>query len=119
MKQMIYRLCRMNTGEVLHSGKYQNRKFAIVSLGTHPCAYIENFIQVTGYEEADAYASVHGLFTYLGTAYWDTNDTSEYLGWDYAHFGDRCGAQFEDYEKSYTVEEIFEDVKKAIEEATK
>ena len=39
MKEMVY--SSTHTKEVLHSGEYKGYKFCILTLGTHPTAYVE------------------------------------------------------------------------------
>ena len=121
MKEMIYG--RRKKIEILDSGTYKGHKYAILNLGSHPTAYVENKIGVTGYhndilDDVD----VHGGFTYLGNAYWDEEgkDKSNYLGWDYAHFGDFCFVGiFNENAKQYTTEEIFDEVKNVIDQLVK
>lgn len=120
MKEMIYKADRKC--EVLHSGKYKGYKFAILSSGTHPTAYVENKNRYASYDEANEKTDYcpHGGFTYLDNAYWNKNDTDEYLGWDYAHYGDYSGFDIRCLEfvcgndRKWTTEEIFEEVKKVI-----
>lgn len=52
MKKMVYQAERVGV-EVLHNGEYKGYKFAILSLGTHPTAYVENKNGYSSYEEAD------------------------------------------------------------------
>ena len=49
IKQMVYG-GREKT-EVLCEGRYKNHKFAILSLGTHPTAYVENKLNITNYND--------------------------------------------------------------------
>ncbi len=121
MKQMVYQSDRKC--EVLHSGEYKGYKFAILSLGIHPTAYVENKNGYSSYDQANEKTDYfpHGSFTYLGKAYWNDNDNSKYLSWDYAHCGDYSGIDLRYPEficandKKYTTETIFEEVKKVIE----
>ena len=90
MKEMIYSDKRIM--KVLETGVYKNVKYAILSLGTHPTAYVENIIEVSDYMDERLFGvEVHGGFTYLDMAYWDSEDKSWYLGWDYAHYNDFMG----------------------------
>lgn len=123
MKQMIYQADRKC--EVLHSGEYKGYKFAILSLGTHPTAYVENKNGYSSYDQANEKTDYcpHGGFTYIGNAYWDDYDNVEYLGWDYAHYNDFIGyamvykmvlPELCSNGKKWTTEEIFEDMKNVI-----
>ena len=121
MKEMVYssnRIC-----EVLHKGEYKGYKFCIMNLGTHPTAYVECKL-----ENCNSYGddrldeiSVHGGFTFLGNAYWDKEDKTLYLGWDYAHYMDYAGYELNfpsqmwcEGCKKWTTAEIFEEVKSVI-----
>lgn len=119
MKEMVYK-AELET-EILHEGVYQGRKFVILSRGYHPTAYI----QVKDYEPhiRDYYdLDVNGGATYFGKAYWDEADINNYVGWDYIHYGDFSGlfigrGNVLEYEsKKWTTQEIFEEVKTAIEQ---
>ena len=122
MKEMIYQ--KEHIVDVLHSGKYRGRKFAILNLGTHPTAYVElkeqELLRSKSYNDYDL--SVHGGFTFLNKSYWDDNDTSIYIGWDYAHSGDYAGYYTSDdwhwacTLNQYTTEQIFQDVMSVIEQ---
>lgn len=122
MKEMIYSANRKM--EVLYNGKYKAHKFCIVNLGTHPTAYVENkFTNLFSYDDDRLYnIDVHGGFTYLDGSYWDKDDCSVYLGWDYGHCWDYAGyfetyAAFDDYNyKRWTTTEIFEEVKSVIDQ---
>lgn len=94
-------------------------KFAIISHGAYPTAYVENKNGYMIYYSADKVANVHCGFTYLGNAYWDERDNSLYLGWDYAHYCDWAGyyddrTNEEMCAKKWTTEEIFNEVKATI-----
>lgn len=118
MKEMIYSLIR--EVKVLYKGTYKNHKFCIVSLGTHPTAYVEcKFDNCTSYYDRRLLdVKVHGDFTYLDKAYWDTEDKTTYLGWDYLHDGDYCTliplSLF--FGKRWTTQEIYDEVKSVIEQ---
>lgn len=89
--------CRVIADGII-DGK-DGRLFSIVSNGTgFPTAYISTFKDdyIRTYTPNDDYARyemlscVHGWGTYIGKAYWDTEDQATYVGWDYAHAGDYC-----------------------------
>lgn len=115
MKQMIYKENRKT--ELLDSGVYRGYKYAIVSNGTHPCAYVENKIGVTDmFDDVAKDVECHFGVNYVGEAYWDENDNVSYIGWDYAHCSDFAGYYTEkdewlwNYTKRWTTEEIQEEV---------
>lgn len=126
MKEMIYGYDRKK--EILYKGEYHGRKFAIVSMGIHPNAYVElkekEVQKSKSYDDYDL--DVHGGFTYLGNAHWDEEDKLTYIGWDYAHYGDFSGVYLQDKDyywrnsgKEWTTQEIFEEVKSVIEQFEK
>lgn len=128
MREMVYQAT--NKQEVLYSGEYKGYKFAIMNLGTHPTAYVENKRGFCEYDEANEATDYipHGGFTYLGKAHWDESDKTIYLGWDYAHLGDYVSYDFgiaelnqiiesgigDLDEKRWTTTEIYEEVKVVI-----
>lgn len=122
MKEMIYGE-RMENPGVLYSGDYKGHKFAILNLGTHPTAYVEDKIGLMGYEDFRLKEiSVHGGFTFHDTGYWgNESEKISWLGWDYAHCDDFMGYYSIDnpfyyQSKQWTTAEIYEDVKRIIEQ---
>lgn len=122
MTEMAYTSKRSQT--VLHEGIYNGYKFYILSLGTHPVAYVECKLRGCKdyYDKRLEKVCVHGGFTYYGSAMWDVDDKKKYLGWDYAHYGDYVGyeqllpSQYRSGGKKWTTEEIYEEVKLVIEQ---
>lgn len=124
MKEMQYQADR--NIELLDSGTYKNYNYYILSLGTHPTAYIEipkdNKIYKKDYSEIDLY--VHGGLTYSRNFLWISEEKKLegwFIGWDYAHYGDYVGYELMfpenlriKEEKKWTTEEILEEVKDAI-----
>lgn len=124
MKEMQYQADR--NIELLDSGTYKNYNYYILSLGTHPTAYIEipkdNKIYKKDYSEIDLY--VHGGLTYSRNFLWISEEKKLegwLIGWDYAHYGDYVGYELMfpenlriKEEKKWTTEEILEEVKDAI-----
>ena len=110
MKEMEYKYkCELT---ILDSDVYHNRKYFIISLGTHPCAYVEFHHELKRDSDEWYDTPCHGSITFDDYAYWDENDETYYIGWDYAHFGDYlpynvCG-------KKWTTKEILENVKEVI-----
>lgn len=122
MIEMVYQPKRKI--EVLYSGTYQDYKFAILNLGTHPTAYVEcklDNCNSYGDKRFDT-VSVHGGLTYMGEAYWDKSDKTVYIGWDYAHYMDYAGYEMEfpgdlrTNGRKWTTSEIFDEVKSVIEQ---
>lgn len=120
MKEMTYGTKR--TIEILGGGTYKCHLYAILSLGTHPTAYVEDKLGARGYEdEMLDDVKVHGGFTFCGYSHWEGSSV-KYLGWDYAHYEDYAGYEElfpEDMRrggKKWTTEEIMEEVKSAIDQ---
>jgi len=117
MKEMIYK--ERSPREILDSGKYLGAKYTIISLGSHPTAYVENIVNAENYDDDILYdIEVHGGFTYDGKAYWNGNDNSNYLGWDYAHCEDYIYGCYGKNDKKWTTAEIKKEVFSVIEQLT-
>lgn len=105
--------------KILAKGSIYGVGFAIISYGTHPCAYIENVLNIKNYEDVLLEKlPIHGGATYLGKALWDKNIAKIYIGWDYAHCEDYCGyyegmGDFSEFKK-WTTLEIYEEIKEVI-----
>ena len=94
MKEMQYQA--NNKIELLDSGTFKNYNYYILSLGTHPTAYVEipkgNKIYEKDYKEIDL--EVHGGLTYSRDFLWISKEKKLqgwFIGWDYAHYGDYVG----------------------------
>ena len=105
-------------------------EIAIVNRATHPCGYIrvpdkmlEKARKIAREMDADVddydnwYADVHYGLTYakIGRPFNDNRLTEGFwIGWDYAHLGDRYGLRWHLGEKEWTTEEIFEEALNAL-----
>jgi len=77
--------------KLLAHGKHKKHDFFVISLGTHPCAYV----QIDGkYPKHLA----EGVYCHGGVTYHenylilpDGKIEGEFIGWDYAHCGDYIG----------------------------
>lgn len=138
MKEMIYGSRKdPGTGEILHYESSGIFGIAIISYGSHPCAYIkvpealiDKVEERTGvkrseggfYDYVDGWP--HGGFTYYGDAPISDLPDGRYLGWDYAHYGDytytdmpELGLVFNhDDEKKWTTEEIYKEAVETLKE---
>ena len=78
MKEMIYK--DMSTPEILDEGHYKQYHYAIVSLGSHPCAYVELPENHQFYEKFydDIPIECHGGLTYSSITFqgrtWSTEE---------------------------------------------
>lgn len=79
----------------LATGEYRGLKFYVVSLGTHPCAYVNvaktRFDGMSDDEMNDAGIECHGGFTYAESTLRVTDEKGWFVGWDYAHCEDWSG----------------------------
>ena len=117
MEEMKYKYKREMT--ILDSGVYHNRKYFIISLGTHPCAYVEFNHEIQRDSDEWYDTPCYGGITFDDYAYWDENDETYYIGWDYAHFTDWVGylsaeENIKEDRKKWTTKEILENVKEVI-----
>ena len=122
MKQMIYKEERI-APEVLAEGDLKEHHYVILSLGTHPTAYVECKKPLTQKQEYALRA--HGGITYGGPVYWNREDNRYYIGWDYAHWGDYIGwntkwPQLSNaHDKKWTTEEIYANVEEVVADLVK
>jgi len=106
--------------EILESGIYHNYNWYIFDLGTHPTAYIEisndDILYNKSYWEInDKYdIDVHGGLTYSDSDLFVDKSNRWYIGWDYAHDGDRFGIDISG--KNWTSLEIYEDICRVIQQ---
>lgn len=107
--------------EIIGHGKYKGYTFYILSLGTHPTAYVEipKHHCVYKKEYFDIYEiDVHGELTYSESYLWLPNEKLEnswFIGWDYNHYDD-YNSMLNLGGKKWTTKEIFNDVKSVIEQ---
>lgn len=108
-----------NNKDILAEGEYEGFHYAIISYGSHPCAYVEIPSSHPDYKKKydDIDIEVHGCLTFGDNLdHVIPNDNRYWIGWDYAHVGDySClpfGLSIEG--KRWTTKEIFEDVKSVI-----
>ena len=119
MKEMIY--TKNETCEILYEGFYKDYKFYIYNYGPTPCAYIEvpkghKLYEVHYMNIEDVYP--HGGFTFSKHSLRDYHTDNWILGWDYAHADDYF-PYLSDDGKKWTTKEIYEEVKRVIEEVNK
>lgn len=104
---------------ILDTGTLDGYRYAIITLGSHPCAYVE-VPEGHSYRQGYLESSVrcHGGITYAETyapPALGLKGESLWLGWDYAHFGD-CMALpgYTSPGKRYTLEEIQHEVRDVV-----
>lgn len=121
MKEMVYK--NRSTPEILDEGYYKQYHYAIVSLGSHPCAYVElpENNQYYGKDYDNIPIECHGGLTYSAYGLLPTSHpeykNGYWVGWDYAHYMDYTFFPIPDYECSgqiWTTEQILSEVKEVI-----
>ena len=124
LKPMVYESER--TREILAHDVIDGIEFYIVSLGTHPCAYIyvsprnpiSRMSSEFSWSDLSEKIICHGGVTWFDSCLPDNKRYSagKWLGWDYAHAWDWIGGG--NYcltdSKKWTTEEIFEEVRNVI-----
>ncbi|MCI8618152.1 MAG: hypothetical protein HFJ60_08000 [Clostridia bacterium] len=94
MHEMRYQPTR--TVEILETGYYMGLLYYILSLGTHPTAYIRvpKDNKFYGKEIEQIEINVHGGITYSEEGLYIKNGQvidGWFIGWDYGHYGDYLG----------------------------
>lgn len=121
VKPMVYKDAKYGSVEVLAHGVREGYQYYVISLGTHPCAYVRVHSKHPLYEKDyhDPRAiRAHGGLTYSATGINGVVKTGWWVGWDYAHYDDYM--QYFANEPlgkrlhKWTTEEILEDVASAI-----
>lgn len=122
MTEMIYR--KPPYTEILDEGVYKDFHYAIVSYGSHPCAYVElpKGHKYYGEYYDDIPINCHGGLTYsdeCGIIFPEDNSNHRdgfWIGWDYSHGYDYnvISARIGISGKKWTTEEILEEVKAVI-----
>ena len=139
MKEMVYRpLADFKKSSdcwvMLDESVYNNYHYAIVSYGTHPCAYVE-IPQGHEYYGKNIYnfdfpIKCHGGITYssdkgiLFPVEHELHRDGYWIGWDYNHYNDYYAYNIDPAKadrifrcvKKWTTEEILEEVKNVIDQ---
>lgn len=121
-KEMIYRRER-HEPDLLASGMYQFFRYAVISLGTHPCAYVQipqgHPLYKAKTEEIEDAVSCHGGITYTGDRGQNVPGLDAggfWIGWDYAHYGDRLGFAPDLSGHAWTTEELLDECRSVIDQ---
>ena len=119
MREMIYQRDRLEPPERIADGRYKGFDFYVISLGTHPCAYIDvSDTTLSGEEYSNIDIICHGGLTYSDSILTTVDKNGWFIGWDYAHYTDYFGGYFDSFTgcKKWTTEEIVDECKKVIEQ---
>lgn len=117
IKQMNSKLySKKRFTECLYSDEYKGYKCAIVTIGTHPCAYVECKNTTLRYFDLlkSEVIAKRGV-TYTGPGYWGWgSDKLRWIGWAYCYMGDYCEAYPSMFDKKWTLKEIHADIRQVI-----
>ena len=117
-----------STPEILDEGNYKKYHYAIVSMGSHPCAYVElpKSNQYYGKDYDFIPIECHGGLTYSAYGLLPTQHpeykNGYWIGWDYAHCEDytfffTCSDYtYDSAGRIWTTEEILTEVKQVIDQ---
>jgi len=119
MKEMVYTNRYGRYGEkdvVLDSGTYKGFDYCIMSLGTHPTAYVRIPTTHFLYDKVDYETTnidFHFGVTYARHSEFDGKE-GYWIGCDYSHYGDYYFDNFDGDGKKWTTAELKESILKAI-----
>lgn len=123
MKEMIYCAKRFDQPERLTDGEYNGFSFYVLSLGTHPCAYVDvTDTELNGRDYGNIDIECHGGLTYSREYLCTVNKKGWFIGWDYSHYGDFVGYELEmpidirTNGKIWTIDEIVAECKRVIDQ---
>ena len=123
MKEMIYSATRINPPERLADGEYKGFHFYVLTLGTHPCAYVDvTDSDLNGTHYTDINIECHCGLTYSRDYLRTVDKKGWFIGWDYAHYMDFAGyelaypSDLQSGGKHWTTEEIVVECKNVIEQ---
>lgn len=89
LEPMIYYDHRIRPVRIA-DGVYRGIPFYVLSLGTHPCAYVDIApAGITGINPNDI--ACHGGVTYTNNRLKTVGHEGSFIGWDYTHWGDYSG----------------------------
>lgn len=117
MQEMIYQENRIPPVRIA-DGVYRGVPFYVLSLGTHPCAYVDIApLGLHTINESDI--DCHGGITYHRDYLATVDHEGNFLGWDYAHYMDYSGSlPFLDFgnSKRWTTKEMVAECKNVIDQ---
>lgn len=104
---------------ILAAGSYRGYEFIVINVrGSHPCGYVNvegSVFEKRDYDEIDI--ECHGGLTFSSSGLL-CNNRGWWIGWDYAHLGDRLGCNLRYHsnpeDREWTTEEVVDECKKVI-----
>lgn len=118
--EMVYTRTRHDATRIAY-GKHKGFSYYVLSLGTHPCAYVDvSALSKCGIDTKCI--DCHGGITYSCDSLSTVEKKGWFIGWDYAHFEDYTGMIPEWFAldfKRWTTREIVEECKKVIDQIVK
>ena len=120
---MIYSATRINPPERVADGEYKGFHFNVLTIGTHPCAYVDvTDSDLNGTHYIDINIECHCGLTYSRDYLHTVDKKGWFIGWDYAHYGDFVGYELEmpiyirTNGKKWTTYEIINECKQVIDQ---
>ena len=121
-KEMVYKNS-LHAPELLAAGAYKHFLYAVTSMGSHPCAYVQipesHPLYMAETDVIETSVVCHGGITYTGDRAVGLNDQIPdgfWIGWDYAHYGDYLGFAIGFSGRRWTTEEIEAECKAVIDQ---
>lgn len=122
MKEMVYSE-HQKQHERIASGNYNGFDYYVLSLGTHPCAYIDvSDTSLNGVDFLDIGIDCHGGMSYSRNYLATVDKKGWFIGWDYAHADDFSGdyaltlGYLFSHTKRWTTEEIVSECRYVIDQ---
>lgn len=122
VKEMVYQAKRLVEPEILATGEVYNYQYYVISLGTHPCAYVSIPREDVVFGKENVPIECHGGITYARSYLLkSTVEKGWVIGWDYGHCFDYSGynmtfgdSYLPPQQKKYSTEEMINDCKDVI-----
>jgi hypothetical protein len=123
MKEMIYSADRLNPPLRIAEGEYKGFTYYVLSLGTHPCAYVDvTNTNLLGKDYSEIDIECHCGLTYAREHLTTVEKKGWFIGWDYAHYCDFVGYELDfptnlrTHGKMWTTKEMVDECKEVIDQ---
>lgn len=121
-KEMVYSPKRIEP-ERIADGEYKGFNYYVLSLGTHPCAYVDvSDTKLCGIDYDNIDIKCHYGLTYSKPYLATVEKEGWFIGWDYAHHSDYTGyescfpLEFRLKGKIWTTKEMVNECKEVIDQ---